>query len=102
MCAFSSFFFYVPGSGGLELICGREKVHQVEIPECKSMEMRRFLEFVKDNVVRERPDFFMQGDSIRPGVLVLVNDADWELEGGIDYVVQDKDCIVFISTLHGG
>jgi ubiquitin related modifier 1 len=33
---------------------------------------------------------------------VLINDADWELEGGLEYVVQDGDEIVFISTLHGG
>jgi ubiquitin related modifier 1 len=33
---------------------------------------------------------------------VLINDADWELEGELDYVLQDRDEIVFISTLHGG
>jgi hypothetical protein len=38
----------------------------------------------------------------RPGILVLINDADWELEGQLDYVVQDADCVAFISTLHGG
>jgi ubiquitin related modifier 1 len=38
----------------------------------------------------------------RPGILVLVNDADWELEGEGDYVLQDRDEVVFISTLHGG
>jgi molybdopterin converting factor small subunit len=38
----------------------------------------------------------------RPGILVLVNDADWELEGEGDYELKDGDEIVFISTLHGG
>jgi ubiquitin related modifier 1 len=38
----------------------------------------------------------------RPGILVLINDADWELEGELDYELQDKDEVVFISTLHGG
>ena len=38
----------------------------------------------------------------RPGVLVLVNDTDWELEGEGDYQLKDGDEIVFISTLHGG
>jgi len=38
----------------------------------------------------------------RPGILVLVNDTDWELEGEGDYVLQNGDEIVFISTLHGG
>ena len=38
----------------------------------------------------------------RPGILVLVNDADWELEGEGEYQLKDGDEIVFISTLHGG
>ena len=38
----------------------------------------------------------------RPGILVLVNDTDWELEGEGEYAIQDGDEIVFISTLHGG
>ena len=38
----------------------------------------------------------------RPGILVLVNDTDWELEGEGDYKLEEGDEIVFISTLHGG
>lgn len=38
----------------------------------------------------------------RPGVLVLINDADWELEGEDQYQLQPGDNIVFVSTLHGG
>ena len=41
-------------------------------------------------------------DVRRPGVLVLINDTDWELEGEGDYQLKDNDEIVFISTLHGG
>ena len=38
----------------------------------------------------------------RPGILVLINDADWELEGEDKYELQDGDQILFVSTLHGG
>ena len=38
----------------------------------------------------------------RPGVLVLINDCDWELEGGLEYELESGDTVVFISTLHGG
>lgn len=38
----------------------------------------------------------------RPGVLVLINDSDWELEGEEKYELQPRDNIVFVSTLHGG
>lgn len=40
--------------------------------------------------------------SRRPGILVLINDADWELEGEEAYEIQSGDNILFVSTLHGG
>jgi ubiquitin related modifier 1 len=39
---------------------------------------------------------------VRPGILVLINDTDWELEEKEDYVLEDGDLISFTSTLHGG
>ena len=33
---------------------------------------------------------------------MLVNDCDWELMGGLKYVLLDGDIVTFISTLHGG
>ena len=41
-------------------------------------------------------------ETVRPGVLVLVNDADWELCGGARARVAAGDRVTFISTLHGG
>lgn len=38
----------------------------------------------------------------RPGILVLINDEDWELDGRLAYALQDGDSIAFVSTLHGG
>lgn len=38
----------------------------------------------------------------RPGILVLINDADWELEGEDKYELVSNDNILFVSTLHGG
>ena len=43
-----------------------------------------------------------QREDRRPGILVLINDTDWELEGEGDYILQPDDEVVFISTLHGG
>lgn len=48
------------------------------------------------------PKHIFDESSRRPGILVLINDTDWELEGEGDYVLQSNDEIVFISTLHGG
>jgi molybdopterin converting factor small subunit len=60
------------------------------------------LVWLRDHRCRERPELFMAGATVRPGILVLVNDVDWELEGTTAYALQDGDTIIFISTLHGG
>lgn len=62
-----------------------------------------FLPYVADFIsVKSSTDLFLHENSIRPGVLVLINDVDWELEGKEKYTLQNNDNIVFISTLHGG
>ncbi len=60
------------------------------------------IQWIKNNLVKEKHDMFVIGDSLRPGVLVLVNDVDWELENTTKYVLENDDHISFISTLHGG
>lgn len=39
---------------------------------------------------------------LRPGILLLVNDTDWELLGEGEYLLEPGDVVTFISTLHGG
>uniref|UniRef100_A0A3Q2QKB9 Ubiquitin-related modifier 1 n=1 Tax=Fundulus heteroclitus TaxID=8078 RepID=A0A3Q2QKB9_FUNHE len=65
-------------------------------------DMKQLLVWIQQNLLKERPELFVQGDTVRPGILVLINDADWELMGQLDYQLEDRDNIVFISTLHGG
>ncbi|PHT39886.1 Ubiquitin-related modifier 1 -like protein [Capsicum baccatum] len=91
--------------GGLELLCDSVKIHNINVdPQHgeKQLTMKNLLSWVRTNVIKERPEMFMKGDSVRPGVLVLVNDADWELSGQLDTVLEEMDNVVFISTLHGG
>ncbi|KAJ6400480.1 RURM1 PROTEIN [Salix viminalis] len=91
--------------GGLELLCDSVKIHDVNvIPnlEADKLTMKDLLVWVRTNVIKERPEMFMKDDSVRPGVLVLVNDCDWELSGQLDTPLEEKDVVVFISTLHGG
>uniref|UniRef100_A0A0B7AX48 Ubiquitin-related modifier 1 homolog n=1 Tax=Arion vulgaris TaxID=1028688 RepID=A0A0B7AX48_9EUPU len=64
--------------------------------------IRSLLTWIRDNLIQERPELLIQGNTVRPGILVLVNDADWELLGELDYELEENDKIVFISTLHGG
>lgn len=89
-------------SGGAEILFDNIKNRSLTLDSSRKWSLRDFLQYMKDNLLRERLDLFMQGDSVRPGILVLVNDTDWELLGELDYEIQPKDAISFISTLHGG
>ncbi|CAF4540464.1 unnamed protein product, partial [Rotaria magnacalcarata] len=64
--------------------------------------IRTLLVWIRENLLRERPELFIQGDSVRPGILVLINDTDWELFDGLNYQLKTNDNILFVSTLHGG
>lgn len=88
--------------------------------ETKPADIEYLLYHLRDHLLQERPELFMEDKTVyvkcplhfqicsnrcvfrRPGILVLVNNTDWELEGEGEYVLQNNDEIVFISTLHGG
>lgn len=94
--------------GGAELLFGNVKKHNVTLTEdnlskCKLDSdlnswknwklgelgtrwcvfipgtIRKLLPWLKNNLLKERPELFLQDETVRPGILVLVNDADWEL-----------------------
>ncbi|GBP46235.1 Ubiquitin-related modifier 1 homolog [Eumeta japonica] len=97
--------------GGAELLFDKIKKREIELANVKKYypdvetdrwTIRQLLIWIKDNLLKERPELFLQNGSVRPGILVLINDADWELMGELDYELQDSDTILFISTLHGG
>jgi len=87
-------------SGGAEILFGA-KTLELRLDD-KRWTIREFLQYMKNNLLKERLELFMQGDSVRPGILVLVNSSDWELIGELDYEIKNNDSISFISTLHGG
>ncbi|XP_062516808.1 ubiquitin-related modifier 1-like [Corticium candelabrum] len=90
-------------SGGAELLFGKVKKHCVTLPAQEELwTIGLLLYWIRDNLLLERPELFMQGQTVRPGILVLVNDTDWELLGELEYQIRSGDKIVFISTLHGG
>jgi ubiquitin related modifier 1 len=93
--------FTIELSGGLELLFAGAKRFDVELPGARAP-MRGVISHVRTTLLVERAELFCAGDSVRPGILVLINEVDWELEGGADADVGDGDVVVFISTLHGG
>ena len=90
-------------SGGLELLV-KEKKRSIDLDLPRDTEsVEQLLPIIRDQYIDiKRQDLFMKGDTVRPGILVLINDSDWEVEGGASYKLNNKDTIGFISTLHGG
>ena len=60
------------------------------------------IEELRKNHLKDKEELFVQGQTVRPGIIVLVNDTDWELLDTEKYLLQENDTIAFISTLHGG
>ena len=92
-------------SGGAELLFGNVKKLQLTFPNNNNDDiwnLKKLIAFLRDNHLKERHELFVSGDTVRPGILVLVNDTDWELLGDKNYQIQENDNILFISTLHGG
>lgn len=92
-------------SGGAEILFGMVKHHTVDLPiteEHQRWTMRDLIAWVRENLLQERAELFVQGESVRPGILVMINMTDWVLLGDLDYRLQTGDTVLFISTLHGG
>ncbi|KAF8351939.1 ubiquitin-related modifier 1 [Amanita rubescens] len=98
--------------GGMELLFANKRSHNINIPaqvpidnkteppppdaDTKPADITYLIHYLKDRLLKEREELFMEKGTVRPGIL------DWELEGEGGYKLKDRDEIVFISTLHGG
>ncbi|KAI1407260.1 ubiquitin related modifier 1 [Hypoxylon sp. FL1857] len=94
-------------TGGLEMLFSDQRRHSLSIPaankEGKPATIADLIDYLCEHVMKDnRKELFVLEDHLRPGILVLINDADWELEGEEAYEIQAGDNILFVSTLHGG
>ena len=42
------------------------------------------------------------GNTVNPALIILVNEADYRLAGGMDAPLHDGDSITLLPTIHGG
>ncbi|QSZ29318.1 hypothetical protein DSL72_003832 [Monilinia vaccinii-corymbosi] len=94
-------------TGGLEMLFSHQRNHQLSIPKTDSkgdpVTIGWLVNYLCHEIMQDsRKDMFVLDDHVRPGILVLINEADWELEGEASYALQPNDNILFVSTLHGG
>lgn len=91
--------------GGLDVISSGVREHKVTVPgEEGEVTIKDLIDVITKLVITNPKDIpvFIEDDTVRPGILVLINDTDWELEEKEDYVLESGDVIAFTSTLHGG
>ena len=88
-------------SGGLDICFDGRKQLELDFEE-NEMTARQLIQHLRVACNQKKMDFFVSQDGIRPGILVLINDADWELEEKEEAMLRDRDRVSFISTLHGG
>lgn len=100
-------FFY----GGLDLLFSGAHTLSVHLPASSATSADPPQATVGDTIQHmantylansSKKELFTKDGTVTPGILVLVNDADWELEGKEECVLKEGDEVVFVSTLHGG
>lgn len=91
--------------GGLDVISNGIRQHKAVIPlEEGEATLADLIKVIIKDIICDPKDVpvFIEDDTVRPGILVLINDTDWELEEKEDYIVESGDLFTFTSTLHGG
>uniref|UniRef100_A0A0K0FCC5 Ubiquitin-related modifier 1 homolog n=1 Tax=Strongyloides venezuelensis TaxID=75913 RepID=A0A0K0FCC5_STRVS len=90
--------------GGVELIFDNQKSIKIKLDDDKKWTVKDLLDYLLKNMMKDckTPEIFILNGNVRPGILVLINDCDWEILDGVNTVINNNDIITFISTLHGG
>ena len=73
-------------SGGLELLFEGKKALDLQI-DASPFSMKDLIEELRAKHLKDKEEMFVQAGSVRPGIIVLVNDTDWELEDTLAYQV---------------
>lgn len=86
-------------AGGADLLF-ESKAIEVELED--DVNIKQLISVLcEKHIKRDRERFEVDG-KVRPGILVLVNEVDFEILGKYEYKLKPTDVILFVSTLHGG
>ena len=90
--------------GGLDIISNSVREHKCVIPFAEGEATAAdLITYITKNIISDPKDIpvFIEDGTVRPGILVLINDTDWELKGMEEYAIESGDVFTFTSTLHG-
>lgn len=94
-------------SGGVESLFDMQRELDMKVPNNSGpLVVSDLIRYINDTMIPDKSRSHLlvdkDGEGVRPGILVLVNEVDWELLQGPKTVLEDGDVVSFISTLHGG
>lgn len=92
-------------SGGMDTLFEGQKTIFIDIIDDYPSTIDTLIKTLKTKYLKGKPELFVEGSegrTVRSGILILINDVDWEIEGGLQAPISDGDVVTFISTLHGG
>ena len=87
--------------GGLEILFDKIKEHEIELTADKNT-IKDVILAMLEKIKGDSSLFATKEGIIKPGIIVLYNDSDWEIYDKENTKLENKDTISFISTLHGG
>ena len=90
--------------GGLELLFNKVKEHEL-VFSSENVTINDVIKEMSLKIVKDKELFVISTNdeiSIKPGIIVLYNDADWEIYEKEKTKLENNDAVAFISTLHGG
>ncbi|KHJ90094.1 hypothetical protein OESDEN_10067 [Oesophagostomum dentatum] len=93
-------------TGGSEFLVGNQKEHEVSVPcEGDTVTLFELMRYVKDVMLKvglSSKRYAFENGTVTPGVLVLINECDWQLLDCEKTELHNGDVVTFLSTLHGG
>ena len=87
--------------GGLEILFDKIKEFEIELKEDKNT-IKDVILIMLEKIKGDSSLFATKEGIIKPGIIVLYNDSDWEIYDKENTKLENKDIVSFISTLHGG
>ncbi|VDN20720.1 unnamed protein product [Gongylonema pulchrum] len=92
--------------GGAESLFDMQKEHSVTLPASGPVSIADLLRYIKESMLLDKSRSHLLLDkeckNVSPGILVLINDRDWELADGPRTILSEGDSVTFISSIHGG
>ena len=77
-------------SGGLELMFEGQRNIDIEL-QGEGLLLENLIEDLRANHLKDKEEMFIQGGTVRPGIIVLINDTDWELLDSEKYALANGD-----------